>query len=188
MNMSSKIKPWKLLSTKDISVSRWFPIEERVYQKANGQIVDDFSVTTVENVSLILPITPDHTIIMVRQFKPGAGEITTEFPGGRLKPGEDYLAGARTELLEETGMTAKKFLEMGETITFPTKGTERVMNYLALDVIKVTDQNLDENEEIEVNEYSFERVQQMISDGTVNTAPSITLWYLAMAKYQHLLH
>jgi len=43
---------WKLLSAKDVSPSKWFTIEERTYELPDGRIVDDFTVTTLANVSL----------------------------------------------------------------------------------------------------------------------------------------
>lgn len=181
--MINSPKPWNLLSVKDVSVGEWMPIEARTYQKPDGNIVEDFTVTTLEDVSLIIPITPDKKIIMIKQFKPGAGEVTIEFPGGRLKPGENYLAGAKTELMEETGMMSEEFIELGETVTFPTKGSERIMNYLSLNTVKTSDQNLDEHEDIQILEFTPAEINQMIIVGEINTAPSITLWYLAKTKH-----
>jgi len=184
----SKIQPWKLISKKDVSISNWFPVEERTYKKPDGGIIDDFTVLTVENVSLVIPVTADRKIVMVSQFKPGADQVTLEFPGGRLKPGENYLEGAKTELYEETGMITDQFIELSETITFPTKGSERVMNFIALNVRKVSEQSLDEHEDIDLVELSASEIDEMISSGEINTAPSITLWYLAKDKQKNLLY
>lgn len=120
-----KLKPWKLISSKDVSVGKWFPKEKRVYQKNDDVIVDDFTVTTLEDVSLIIPIMTNGKIVMVEQFKPGANQMTFEFPGGRLKPGEDLL----------------------------------------------------------IHFFTSQEIDQMILDGQINTAPSITCWYLAKEKY-----
>lgn len=182
------IKTWKLLSKTDKSLSKWFPVEERVYQKPDGSIVDDFTVLMVEDVSLIIPVTSEKKIIMVKQFKPGADQITLEFPGGRLKTDQDYLAGAQAELLEETGMQADQFIELGETVTFPTKGSEKIMNFIALNVEKVSEQKLDEHEDIEIVECTANEIDQMILSSEINTAPSITLWYLAKEKQKQYLY
>lgn len=179
----SSTKPWQLLSTQDVSISEWLPVEARTYQKPDGGVVTDFTVVTVPNVSLIIPITEEQKIVMVRQFKPGAGTITLEFPAGRLKPGQDYLQGAESELLEETGMRANRLISLGETVTFPTKGSERVMNFIGVAAQLVSDQKLDEHEDIEVVYLSKEEVIQAIITGRINTAPSLTAWYLANLKH-----
>src|SRR5579859_1820143 len=99
------IQKWKLLSTKDVSPSKWFPIESRTYQLPNGKIIDDFTVTTLGDVAMILPITVDHKVVLVRQFKPGIGDILLQLPAGRIeKNHKDIRETARHELEEEVGI------------------------------------------------------------------------------------
>jgi hypothetical protein len=101
------LKKWQLLSSTDVSPSKWFPVEKRKYKHPNGQIIDDFTVTTLADVSMIVPITKDGKIVIVRQFKPGADEFTLEFPAGRReKDHTSFLATAHHELEEETGIDA----------------------------------------------------------------------------------
>lgn len=176
------MKDWELLSVKQQNLGGWLPIEERTYKKNDGKVVDDFSVVTVANVSMVIPVLENGRIVMVKQFKPGAGELTLEFPAGRLKPDQNYEEAARMEMMEETGMEVGELIEVGETVTFPTKGSERVMGYVGRDVRKTETQCLDEHEEIEVVDFSRDEISQMVIDGRINTAPSITVWHLANAK------
>ncbi|MGF1470825.1 MAG: NUDIX domain-containing protein [Rubrobacteraceae bacterium] len=48
---------------------------------------------------------PDPRALLLRRRKPPAG--LWENPGGMLEPGEDFVAGARRETLEETGFDAE---------------------------------------------------------------------------------
>ncbi len=41
--------------------------------------------------------------LVVRQYRYPIGRVMTEFPAGKLDPGEDPLACGQRELLEETG-------------------------------------------------------------------------------------
>ena len=101
----SKIQPWKLISKKDVSVGEWFPLEERTYQLPDGEIVDNFTVTTLSDVAMIVPFMKDGTIAMCRQFKPGANKISLEFPAGRIELHHKNLEEtAKEELREETGI------------------------------------------------------------------------------------
>ena len=79
------LKKWKLLSKKDVSPSKWFPIEARTYELPDGRIFNDFTVTTLADVAMIIPITVDRKVVMVRQFKPGVEDIIIEFPAGRIE-------------------------------------------------------------------------------------------------------
>lgn len=175
MSNQSNVKPWRLLSKKDASVGKWFPIEERTYELPDGKVVDDFTVTTLPDVSLIIPFMKDGTIAMCHQFKPGAGELTYEFPGGRMEDNHDnFKDTAYHELLEETGIKATEFHFVGETVTFPTKASERVNTYYILDGEVNAEQQLDENENIEVVYFTPQQIDQMIIDGKINTAPSMS--------------
>lgn len=45
-------------------------------------------------------------LLLVRQYRPGAGAVTLEVPGGHIEAGETPEQAARKELLEETGYEA----------------------------------------------------------------------------------
>jgi len=184
----SKIEPWKLISKKDVSVGKWFPMEERTYQLPDGKIVDDFTVTTLLDVSLIIPFMKDGTIAMCYQYKPGAGEMTYEFPGGRREADhKDFIDTAYHELKEETGVDAEEFHFIGETITFPTKASERVNNYYILNGEVNSQQNFDDNEDIKVVFFTPQEIDQMIIDGKINTAPSMAAWLQLKLLYPELI-
>jgi ADP-ribose diphosphatase len=51
----------------------------------------------------------DPRVLLERQYRYAAGKYLWELPAGSLDPGETPLAGAKRELLEETGYRAKKW-------------------------------------------------------------------------------
>ena len=54
----------------------------------------------------------DPMIVMERQYRHAAKEFLLEVPAGKMEEGEDALAGAKRELLEETGFKAKRWRKM----------------------------------------------------------------------------
>jgi ADP-ribose pyrophosphatase len=54
----------------------------------------------------------DPMIVMERQYRHAAKEYLLEVPAGKMEAGEDALAGAKRELLEETGFKAKRWRKM----------------------------------------------------------------------------
>lgn len=173
----TELKEWKLISKKDVSVGKWFPLEERTYELPDGKIVDDFTVTTLSDVSMIIPFTPEGKVVMCHQFKPGANELTYEFPGGRIEDKHaDFEAVAKAELVEETGIVANEVHYFGETVTFPTKASERVKNYYVLNAEVTSDTHFDETENIELVYFTPQEVEEKIKSGEINTAPSLSAW------------
>lgn len=63
-----------------------------------------YDVARHVGASGVLPVTPDDDVVLVRQFRPAIRQALVEIPAGLLDvPGEDALACAARELLEETG-------------------------------------------------------------------------------------
>jgi len=149
----------------------------------DGTKVGSFTVVVVKDVAMVMPKLDNGKLVMVRQFKPGAGEVTLEFPAGRKdKAEEDYEETAERELLEETGLKVRELIPIGETVTFPTKGSERVMNFVGKGAYYVGEQNLDKHERIEIVELEPMEVVEKIKSGEINTAPTIACWQLAKIK------
>jgi len=184
------LKKWTLLSKIDVSPSPWFPIENRVYQLPNGKIVNDFTVTTLADVSLIIPITLDNKVILARQYKPGVNDIILEFPGGRLDQNHHNLDQlAREELKEELGIEVDpdKLHQFGRFTGFSTKGTEMIYFYLATDCVFNSQPHFDENEDIEPVLLSFEELDEKIASNEIYSAVTIAGWTLAKTKFPKLL-
>lgn len=54
----------------------------------------------------------DPLVLVERQFRHAAQQYLYEMPAGTIDPGEDPLAAAKRELLEETGYQAKKWTKV----------------------------------------------------------------------------
>lgn len=188
-NQHMKTKKWTLLSKKDVSPNKWFPIESRTYQLPNGTIVDDFTVSTIADVAMIVPITFDHQIVLVNQYKPGADDVILEFPAGRLDENHQNLADtAQQELEEETGIKVNKnqLTHFATLHGFTTKATEKVHIFLADDCHFNASQKLDATEDIEVITVSVAEMEQKITDGTIWAAQTIAAFYVAKLKYPEI--
>lgn len=179
-------KKWVLLSKRDASPNKWFPVEIRKYKLPDGRIVDDFSVTTLADVSMIVPITKDKKVVLVNQFKPGAGDVILEFPAGRIEPHhKNFTELAQNELEEEVGIKVKKEdLKHFATFNgFVTKGTGKVHIYFVRNVEFNSSQQLDKNEDIEVVTLTFTQMDEYIFNGKIWAAQTIAAWELAKKHF-----
>lgn len=102
--------------------------------------------------SIILPVTADNKVVMVRQYKQGCDKIILELPAGTADfAKESPEAIARRELEEETGYRAGQVLALGPPLWIASRSSwTRFHCFLALQCEKVSAGKLDENEEIEV--------------------------------------
>ncbi len=181
-----KIKKWQLLSKKDVSPSKWFPIELRSYKLPNGKIVDDFTITTLADVAMMVPVTPDEKIVLVKQYKPGYDDVILEFPAGRLENNHKNIEEtALHELAEETGIQTNSLEYLGVFSGLTTKATEKVYCYLVENAIFNSQQHLDENEDIEVMVYNFAEIEALIEKNQINASVTVACWDLVKRKYQN---
>ncbi len=177
---------WKLLSKKDVSPSTWFPIESRTYELPNGKIVEDFTVTTLADVAMIIPITTDKKVVLVQQFKPGIGDILLQFPAGRIeKNHQNITETAHHELEEEVGIKVEEsqLHFVAKVHAFSTKATEIVHLFLAQNCRFNSVQHLDENEEIQIVQLSFSEMDEKILNGQIWDAEAIAGWELVKKKF-----
>jgi len=145
-------------------------------------------VTTIGDVSMVVPITKDKKVILVNQFKPGVDEVVLEFPAGRIEPHhKDFVELAQRELEEETGIKVElnKLRHFATLGGFVTKGSERVLFYLATDLEFNSKQHTDHGEEIEIIQLSFQEMDDYIFNGKIWTAQTIAGWELAKKHFPH---
>jgi ADP-ribose pyrophosphatase len=62
---------------------------------------------------MMIPLQDDGSVVLERQFRYPMQRVMTEFPAGKIDPGEDHLVCARRELLEETGYVAAEWAYAG---------------------------------------------------------------------------
>lgn len=115
----------------------------------------------------VVAITDDEKVIVERQFRYPFGEVMTEIPAGKLDSKlENPLEAAKRELLEETGITADEWRELG--VFYPTVAytDEKIWIYMAKG-LHYGKQSLDEDEFLNVEAVPIDELLQDIMDGKI---------------------
>lgn len=81
-------------------------------------------------VAIIVQPSPD-SIVLVRQLRPATGQELWEVPAGKLERGEDPLACATRELIEETGYRCRSMRLLWSFFTAPGFCNERLYLFVA---------------------------------------------------------
>lgn len=175
-------KFWKTLSSELAFDNKWMKVQRDTVQLPNGTILDDYYMYKSSDVIVVIALTPDNKVVLVKQYKHAGDDIFTEAPAGFVNDGEAHLDAAKRELEEETGYTSESFEYLGKLTHNPTKVIETIHAYLATNVQKTTTQHLDENESIEVLLKSPQEVLQMIENNEIWVTGSLSAFFKAFRK------
>lgn len=120
----------------------------------------------------------DPLILLERQYRHAAAQYLYEIPAGSLDPGEDPLAGAKRELLEETGYKAKHWSKLIRFFASPGFLGEWMQIYLA-EGLTPGDAEPEEDEQIELFAVPLSEVLRQIDAGRIHDGKTIaaTLLY-----------
>lgn len=167
------------LSKKEMYTGKRFSVEQVVYQDQNGKRVTRDHVVGPDAVA-ILPVTKDGKIVFVKEVRTAVGQdISFDLPAGKVEKGENPELTALRELQEETGYQAKKLTFLCSYYASKGYTSEKVYLYLAEELEEKGKQNLDEDEKIDVEEISYEKVYQMLWQKKLDSSPL----YISLLMY-----
>ena len=126
---------------------------------------------------MVVAELPDGRLVLERQFRYPVQSVMIEFPAGKLDPGEESLACAQRELLEETGYTARQWARAGVLHPVISYSTEFIDIWFARD-LTAGQRQLDAGEFLDVFSASTDELLQWCRDGRVTDAKTLTgvLW------------
>ena len=112
---------------------------------------------------IILPITTDGNFVMILESRPNTEEdVVAEFPAGMVDPGEEPIASAKRELLEETGYEAEELYEL--ECHYQDQGCSKanIRIFVAVGCKKVQEQRVEDSEKIECFEMTYDEILKML--------------------------
>ena len=131
---------------------------------------------------VLLPVTAQGELILVRQYRHAIGRRVWELPAGSLKRGEDPRDAAIRECHEEIGLVPDALERLGAY--FPTPGycDEEMIFFKAAGLRRPADGESaqpDEDEDIEAKAFALDELRRMIASGDIidlKTLAGVLLW------------
>lgn len=113
---------------------------------------------------IIVPVTLDDQVIMIRQFRHVTGRILLGLPAGLIDPGEEIMETARRELREETGHEPGSLRHLTTVFASPGYSEERSSIVLA-EGCRAVERESDPDEPIELVRYPIAAIPNLLVPG-----------------------
>jgi ADP-ribose pyrophosphatase len=128
-NLSSSSSWPRITSRTTTRISPWVTLMAREVEFSPGAESETYhSIGTFDYV-IVLALTGDGRVPLVRQYRPAVEDFTLEFPGGIIDTAEGAAGTATRELLEETGFPSKTVHLLGVTKNDAGRLGNRVHSY-----------------------------------------------------------
>ena len=177
------IQDWPIISREPAGDYGIFAvIEKKVRSPRTGETRE---VQTLEfsDWVLILALTSEEEVVMVRQYRHGIERVCLELPGGLVDPADDSPAlSARRELLEETGYQSDEVVLLGECYPQPAVLSNKCVFCLAENAVEVQSQDLDAGEDIEILKVPLKEIPAKIVKGEINHGMVLLAFFFLSMK------
>ncbi len=174
---------WKTLSSTVLFSDRWFSVRQETCEAPDGKIIDPYYIYDLPTWVAAVPVTADGKILLVRQYRHAIGEICLEIPGGCVDDMDpDFQSAISRELREETGYVFSSYDYLGKIAPNPSTNSNMLHMFLARGGMKVAEQQLDANEEIEVLSVTMDELKQLLRDKKIIQALHVACLHYALEK------
>jgi ADP-ribose pyrophosphatase len=149
--MKKEIGSWEVLESRMSYEDPWLKVRTDRCRTAQGKMIEAYHVVESSTWVNVLALTAAGQVVLVREYRHGVREVLTGLPGGVVEGKDESLCAAiQRELREETGYGGGTFFELGYSYANASKQNNIVWSFLALDVLQLHEQDLDEIEDVEV--------------------------------------
>ncbi len=181
-----KIKHWKKISSTVLFRNPWWTYRRDEFQIPGG-IGGEYHYVHTHGSSMVIPVTADGSVLLVKQYRYLCDKESIEFPCGGVKEGKTYEEMASIELAEETGFRAGEFLSAAEFN--PYNGvTDEICTVFIARGLEKTVAAPDETEEFELLTCTPSEIDRMIDENIIWDGMTIAAWGLAKQKVLKIIH
>ena len=162
----------KQLNSKLIHKGKILTLTEDSVQMPSGREALREVILHSGGVTIIAQPEPSK-VVLVKQFRYAVRKALWELPAGRINEKEDPLNAAKRELKEECGYVADTWNSLGVAYPAPGYSSEVLYFFKATSLIE-GEAEPDHDENIETKVVDLKKAWQMVKDGEIVDAKTIT--------------
>ena len=169
----------KITSSVEVYSCKLFRVTEDEASDGKGWSIRR-SVVRHAGSAVMMAVDKKDRVLLVRQYRLPAGQYLWELPAGKVDEGETVAQAAKRELIEETGLRAKKWKKL--TAFYPSPGfvQEKMTIFLATGLTQGEAHPMDD-ERIETRWFAKKELAEMIRKNRISDAKTM-IAFLHWAK------
>ncbi|WP_160119737.1 NUDIX hydrolase [Rhodovarius lipocyclicus] len=162
---------WDTLAVREVMDEPFLHVTAETVRTPQGHVLEPWWILHFPDWVMVLPVTEDGQVVLLRQWRQGVRAVSLEVPGGGLdaEDTDPCAAGAR-ELLEETGYEARELRYLGRIWPDPARNANCCHAVLALDCRKVAEPALEPGESIESFTVPMAEARALLLRGEMTSA------------------
>ncbi|XNG92927.1 ADP compounds hydrolase NudE [Vibrio cyclitrophicus] len=177
--MTKRTKP-EILAQQTVAQSKLFSIESLDLRFSNGEErTYERMKPSGRNAVMMVPITEQGDILLVREYAAGTERYELGFPKGLIDPGEQPNEVAVRELKEEIGFGANKLTPLKEVILAPSYFSSKMTLFIAEELYPEKLEG-DEPEPLDIVRWPLAQAEELLTHLDFCEARSITALLLTL--------
>jgi ADP-ribose pyrophosphatase len=161
----------KITSSREVYSSAVFRVTEDEASDGKGWSIKR-SVVRHAGSAVMMAVDKKDRVVLVRQYRLPAGKLLWELPAGKVDPGESPAQAAKRELIEETGLRAKKWKKLASFYPSPGFVDEKMTIFLAKDLTQGEARPM-EDERIEMRWFAKKELGEMIRKNKIQDSKTM---------------
>jgi ADP-ribose pyrophosphatase len=170
------LKQWKCIDSELVHSNPWWSYRRDRFEIPGG-IQGEYHYVHTQGSSMVLALTIEGRLVLVKQYRYLCRRDSIEFPCGSVKPGSDYIETARHELAEESGFQAARLEPLASFNPYNGVTDEICRVFLATELAPVA-VPADDTEEFEVLLCTPRELESLIAAAAVWDGMTLAAWAL----------
>lgn len=170
-------RKWKVLESEYLFKRPWLTVRRDKVLLPTGVVNPEYYVLEYPTWINVIAITKNGQFVLVQQYRHGLGETHYELCAGVVEQGEEPLAAAQRELLEETGFSGGLW-RLLMTISPNSSSVNNIVHcFVATGVELLSTQHLDATEDLSVHLFEAADMRRMLDNNEIKQALMLApLW------------